>query len=89
MSKSDDVAILVSEHSYAMLKTLQLPKNMVKPHWNTQTLDDLFFLLEKEVDELRMALLDYCEYGGPADHVRSEASDVSNFAAMIADRCKS
>jgi hypothetical protein len=79
---------LVADHSAAMLTALNLPKNQAKgDDWLTADPQRLLDLLNQEVRELEAVVWQWYHGGSPAK-VRSEAADVSNFAAMIADRCK-
>jgi len=79
---------LVEDHAADMLATLVLPKNSGKGTWRDCDPHYLLERLKEEVEELSGALWGYLHQGESADRVVSEASDVSNFAAMIADVCR-
>ena len=79
---------LVADHSQAMLATLNLPKNQAKgDDWVHAAPLDLLSLLHQEVRELEAVVWRWY-HGGESSRIQEEAADVSNFAAMIADRCK-
>jgi hypothetical protein len=84
---AEDVSRLVKEHSTAMMDTLLLPKNRRKGDWLGDDPFELLKLLEQEVRKLYAVVWQW-EHGGSPDRVRSEAADVSNFAAMVADVCQ-
>lgn len=80
--------LLVLCHARAMYRGLRQPKNRRKGGW--QHLDSQYLLrrLQREVVELQAALWAYEDHGGDWRQVVSEAADVSNFAAMLADNAK-
>lgn len=80
--------LLVLRHSYALWRTLNLPKNRCKGDWRNEDLRDLLELLRKEVSELEQSCWDYECGGGSSDRVAAEAADVSAFAAMVADKAR-
>jgi hypothetical protein len=66
-----------------MCKTLGLARNQAKAHWKDCTDECLLEMLKAEVDELEATLL--TNETGTVIH---EATDVANFAMMIADNAK-
>lgn len=66
-----------------MIKTLTLPRNMAKAHWSMATKDFLFDSLRAEVKELKWAM-----ENGSTDLIVHEATDIANFAMMIADNAR-
>lgn len=66
-----------------MCKTLGLPRNQAKAHWKDCSDEFLLHHLRTEVKELKWAL----ESGDPA-LITHEATDIANFAMMIADNAK-
>jgi hypothetical protein len=62
---------------------LNTPKNAVKQHWSTQSLNNLFDHLKKEVSELEIEI--FCETAGS---IKDECKDVVNIALMIFDNVR-
>lgn len=67
--------------SFAELMEAQLKANDHKPGWKNDSFKQLFDRIHEELHELREA----CVFGGSEEQIRKEASDVANFAMMIAD----
>lgn len=75
---------LIATLSDAMAE--KLARNRGKRHWNDAAPNYLIERLRQEVDELEQAIGCYLEEGSAdEDDVWSEAADVGNFAAMLAD----
>jgi len=87
-NKIDDRLQLVVDHAYSMHKTLTLPKNAQKGGWKGMDTATLISLLDKEIEEFYAALWACDFHGGAPERVAEEASDMSNFAAMIVDNCR-
>lgn len=87
-NKIEDRLQLVVDHAYAMHQTLSLPKNSAKGHWRDENIHALLRHLECEVSEFKGALWGFFTGQGSFERVESEASDVSNIAAMIVDNCR-
>jgi len=89
MSGLDNRRMLADNHATAMLKVLNLTKNVEKGGWSAIAISELLDLFDKEVEEFKAALWGYMGFHGTElQQVESEAADVSNFAAMIVDNCR-
>jgi NTP pyrophosphatase (non-canonical NTP hydrolase) len=73
----DDTQLVQNLSSHQLTK---LQCNSHKCHWRKVGLDELFYGLRLEMEELEEAVAI-----GKVDEVWKEAADVANFAAMIAD----
>lgn len=79
---------LVADHAEQMLKTITLPKNASKGHWGSLDAHHMLYLLDREIEEFKAAVWGHILHGQPVERVAEEASDASNFLAMITDNLK-
>lgn len=86
--KMDARQQLAMDHMTAMYATLMLPKNAAKGGWDDLHPEVLFKMIEIELNELKGALWGFMDYDKPLNRVVSEAADLSNYAAMLVDKCR-
>ena len=82
MSTPQEELLLVDRMADNM--RMKLAANRERPHWNKSRQWYLLRRLREEVDELSYAL-----NHGEGEDAWSEAADVANFAAMLADNHQS
>lgn len=70
-------------HRFTKTMNNKLRKNCSKRHWRTLSNTGALFYLEKEVDELRRALMN-----GDLNNIMEECADVANFAMMLHDNAQ-
>ena len=72
-------------HSYldVAIDKMNNPKNSQKPHWSTQSIEDLFDHLCKEADELSAEVMYEAK-----ENTIDESNDVINIAMMIIDNVR-
>lgn len=73
--------------AFAQLMLLKLAKREFKGDWRTMTIEELFVLLQDEVEELKDEVLEHlCASSfGNRQSIVDECVDVANFAMFIAD----
>ena len=78
-------AILVIRHARAMWRALTNPKNERKGDWRGIPLDELLSQMDREVEELKLALWQHSKGECGPERVEEEGADVSCFVAFISD----
>lgn len=87
-NQTEERTSLMIRHASAVQKALLAEKNLLKGTWEHMSPTHLFYLLQHEVDELKVALWQFSVGECTAERVEEESADVGAFAAMIADVCR-
>jgi hypothetical protein len=77
----------VNRFAIAMVDKLNEPKKIEKGDWKNEDTEELFRLLEDEIDELYVTLHGLTVGKATKEDVLKEAADVANYAMFIADNC--